>query len=115
MSWDGGNFKLKQRFPVSPGLDRKYQCGWSFNPTSRKLGLVVGLFTGVLDRCSHQSLIFGNCLELICCLIGSGFSSQIFRAAFERLSKSHPKLVDIFNKLAVVTTGYIVGNQLLKQ
>ena len=114
VSWDDGNFKLKQRFPASPGLDRKYQCGWSFNPTSRKLGLVVCLFTGVLDRCSHQSLIFGNCLELICCLIGSGFSSQIFRAAFERLRRSHPKFVDIFNKLAVVTTGYIFGNQLLK-
>ena len=80
-----------------------------------KLGLVVGLFTRVLDRCSHQSLIFGNCLELICCLIGSGFSSQIFRAAFERLRRSHPKLVDIFTKLAVVITRYIFGNQVLKQ
>ena len=110
VSWGEGTFYLKQRFPAAQFMDRKYQSGWSYSPASRKLGMMIGLFVGILDRCSHQNLIVGNCLELVCCLVGCGFGLRAFRAAFKKLCDAHPKLGSIFMKLQQVISGFNLQN-----
>ena len=112
VSWNGHCFVLKQKFPSSPFLDRKFQCGWNCNSECRKLGLVICIFTNVLDRCNHLSSVFCNCLGLVSCLLGSGYTLTVLRAAFRRLGNTQPNLVNIFAELRMVTTAYFLEDNL---